>query len=268
MCRRREAAHISLPAMLRQLPPGGEQAQRAQQAQCWDARAALAAASSGEAASCGEAAGPCESAAASRGVLGSVQEEEEGEEGEGSYEAALAPAAAAAAGAGGVGVDTGGQPTSATAERQQSVQGPGAAAAAAAAAATAGGGGEGRGGEGGPGGGGAGSEGGAWVWRTPLLRSRLYWDGWYRGLSDTFLSLKVPKVGYSMGVSMAECVCRDIKPRRDREKGSRGIVQRCRVNCTLAPGSAYAALPAFNDLPCCQTGTARMAAAWDYASCL
>lgn len=32
------------------------------------------------------------------------------------------------------------------------------------------------------------------MWRTPLQRSDKYWDGWYRGLSETFLALKVPKV--------------------------------------------------------------------------
>ncbi|GAB4813324.1 hypothetical protein N2152v2_000370 [Parachlorella kessleri] len=39
---------------------------------------------------------------------------------------------------------------------------------------------------------GAGS--GWWVWRTALQQSSKYWEGWFRGLSDKFLSLKVPKV--------------------------------------------------------------------------
>ncbi|KAF6248317.1 Alpha/Beta hydrolase protein [Scenedesmus sp. NREL 46B-D3] len=35
---------------------------------------------------------------------------------------------------------------------------------------------------------------GALMWRTPLAASRPHWEGWYRGLSDTFLSLPVPKM--------------------------------------------------------------------------
>ncbi|KAF6253011.1 hypothetical protein COO60DRAFT_476829 [Scenedesmus sp. NREL 46B-D3] len=35
---------------------------------------------------------------------------------------------------------------------------------------------------------------GALIWRTPLAASRPHWEGWYRGLSDTFLSLPVPKM--------------------------------------------------------------------------
>lgn len=35
---------------------------------------------------------------------------------------------------------------------------------------------------------------GAWVWRTPLKESAQYWEGWYRGLSSSFLSLKIPKM--------------------------------------------------------------------------
>eukprot|EP01026_Neomeris_dumetosa_P040743 TRINITY_DN33711_c2_g1_i1.p3 TRINITY_DN33711_c2_g1~~TRINITY_DN33711_c2_g1_i1.p3 ORF type:complete len:145 (-),score=21.91 TRINITY_DN33711_c2_g1_i1:143-577(-) len=33
-----------------------------------------------------------------------------------------------------------------------------------------------------------------YIWRTDLYASQQYWKGWYQGLSDTFLSLKVPKV--------------------------------------------------------------------------
>lgn len=33
-----------------------------------------------------------------------------------------------------------------------------------------------------------------WVWRTPLEESAQYWDEWYRGLSEAFLGLKVPKI--------------------------------------------------------------------------
>jgi protein phosphatase methylesterase 1 len=32
------------------------------------------------------------------------------------------------------------------------------------------------------------------TWRTPLSVSRPHWEGWYRGLSDTFLALPVPKM--------------------------------------------------------------------------
>jgi protein phosphatase methylesterase 1 len=35
---------------------------------------------------------------------------------------------------------------------------------------------------------------GAWVWRTPLEESSLYWEGWYRGLSTLYLNLKIPKM--------------------------------------------------------------------------
>ena len=35
---------------------------------------------------------------------------------------------------------------------------------------------------------------GAWIWRTDLKESSKYWEGWYRGLSSSFLSLKVPKM--------------------------------------------------------------------------
>lgn len=33
-----------------------------------------------------------------------------------------------------------------------------------------------------------------WVWRTPLERSAVYWEGWYSGLSTAFLQLPQPKV--------------------------------------------------------------------------
>jgi protein phosphatase methylesterase 1 len=36
--------------------------------------------------------------------------------------------------------------------------------------------------------------GGSWGWRTPLLKSEPYWQGWYLGLSEAFLSVPVPKV--------------------------------------------------------------------------
>lgn len=31
-------------------------------------------------------------------------------------------------------------------------------------------------------------------WRTPLARTRPFWEGWYTGLSDKFLTLPVPKM--------------------------------------------------------------------------
>jgi protein phosphatase methylesterase 1 len=33
-----------------------------------------------------------------------------------------------------------------------------------------------------------------WHWRTPLLKSEPSWQGWYQGLSEAFLKVKVPKV--------------------------------------------------------------------------
>lgn len=33
-----------------------------------------------------------------------------------------------------------------------------------------------------------------WVWRTPLLSSEPYWEGWYSGLSDAFVAVRMPKV--------------------------------------------------------------------------
>eukprot|EP00890_Picochlorum_soloecismus_P002933 jgi/Picsp_1/3640/NSC_06477-R1_protein phosphatase methylesterase 1-like len=33
-----------------------------------------------------------------------------------------------------------------------------------------------------------------WVWRTPLMLSKQYWEGWFTGLSDAFLSISCPKI--------------------------------------------------------------------------
>eukprot|EP00892_Ulva_mutabilis_P009563 jgi/Ulvmu1/697/UM010_0069.1 len=33
-----------------------------------------------------------------------------------------------------------------------------------------------------------------WTWRTPLLASEPCWEGWYSGLSDAFVGVRVPKV--------------------------------------------------------------------------
>ena len=38
------------------------------------------------------------------------------------------------------------------------------------------------------------SAGSRWVWRTPLAASEPYWEGWYKGLSDLFMSVITPKV--------------------------------------------------------------------------
>lgn len=37
-------------------------------------------------------------------------------------------------------------------------------------------------------------EDGGWVWRTDLLKTEAHWEEWYRGLSNKFLSLSVPKI--------------------------------------------------------------------------
>ena len=36
-------------------------------------------------------------------------------------------------------------------------------------------------------------QGDKWYWRTPLLKSEPSWQGWYEGLSEGFLAVKVPK---------------------------------------------------------------------------
>ena len=36
--------------------------------------------------------------------------------------------------------------------------------------------------------------GSAWVWRTPLHLSQPYWEGWYKGLSDLYMTVTAPKV--------------------------------------------------------------------------
>jgi pimeloyl-ACP methyl ester carboxylesterase len=33
-----------------------------------------------------------------------------------------------------------------------------------------------------------------WIWRTPLMLSKQYWEGWFTGLSDAFLSIPCPKI--------------------------------------------------------------------------
>ena len=33
-----------------------------------------------------------------------------------------------------------------------------------------------------------------WVWRTPLMLSKQYWEGWFTGLSEAFLSIPCPKI--------------------------------------------------------------------------
>lgn len=35
---------------------------------------------------------------------------------------------------------------------------------------------------------------GPWVWRTPLAASQPFWEGWYKGLSDMYMSVITPKI--------------------------------------------------------------------------
>lgn len=39
-----------------------------------------------------------------------------------------------------------------------------------------------------------GESGSKWVWRTPLHLSQPYWEGWYKGLSDLYMTVTAPKV--------------------------------------------------------------------------
>ncbi|DBA69992.1 TPA: hypothetical protein ACH3X2_012343 [Trebouxia sp. C0005] len=39
-----------------------------------------------------------------------------------------------------------------------------------------------------------GDSGSRWVWRTPLHLSQPYWEGWYKGLSDLYMTVTAPKV--------------------------------------------------------------------------
>ena len=32
-----------------------------------------------------------------------------------------------------------------------------------------------------------------WVWRTDLLGSRKYWEEWFTGMTQAFISLEIPK---------------------------------------------------------------------------
>ena len=32
-----------------------------------------------------------------------------------------------------------------------------------------------------------------WVWRTDLLASRKYWEEWFTGMTQAFLSIEIPK---------------------------------------------------------------------------
>ena len=66
------------------------------------------------------------------------------------------------------------------------------------------------------GGGGSGSGSGGtsspgWVWRTQLEQSAPYWEGWYSGLSDMFLALRVPKVS-SRRAAQLLALCRNQLP--------------------------------------------------------
>ena len=33
-----------------------------------------------------------------------------------------------------------------------------------------------------------------WTWRTDLAASQPFWEAWYKGLSSSFLSLRVPRL--------------------------------------------------------------------------
>ncbi|PRW60955.1 phosphatase methylesterase 1 [Chlorella sorokiniana] len=142
MCKRQEAAHVSLPSMLRQLGAGE------------DAAAA--------------AAGPAQPLTA--GGLEPLVEEEGEEE------------------ADPVAQDVG-QPPQLPARPQVPPRPPQAEAESAAPTR-----GLARGDSGSSGGGGGSGSSPGWVWRTQLEQSAPFWEGWYSGLSDMFLSLRVPKV--------------------------------------------------------------------------
>ncbi len=147
MCKRQEAAHVSLPSMLRQMGTGEG--------------AAVAAAGLGQ--------------PLSAGGLEPLAEEEDGDE-EGAAD-----------------VQDAGQPPQPTAPQHLPPRPPRPEAGVTGPVL----GGSSSGGGGGVGGssGSSSSGGPGWVWRTQLEQSAPYWEGWYSGLSDMFLGLRVPKVG-------------------------------------------------------------------------
>ncbi|KAI7836178.1 hypothetical protein COHA_009945 [Chlorella ohadii] len=146
MCKRQEAAHVSLPSMLRQMGTGEG--------------AAVAAAGLGQ--------------PLSAGGLEPLAEEEDGDE-EGAAD-----------------VQDAGQPPQPTAPPHLPPRPPRPEAGVTGPVL----GGSSSGGGGGVGGssGSSSSGGPGWVWRTQLEQSAPYWEGWYSGLSDMFLGLRVPKV--------------------------------------------------------------------------
>lgn len=42
-----------------------------------------------------------------------------------------------------------------------------------------------------------------YTWRIELAKTEKYWDGWFRGLSNLFLSCPIPKLLLLAG----ECIC-------------------------------------------------------------
>lgn len=156
MCKRQEAAHISLPAML--------------------VRDAGGPSSSVDAGSGGSGAGAggdgCQAAAGAQPCLAATGLDplvEEGSEGQAAEEGVGQQHQQQEAGGPREGAQQG-RTAAGPPAGSHGVAPPGEAAAAAAAAD-------------------------GWTWRTPLERSAPYWEGWYTGLSDMFLQLPVPKVG-------------------------------------------------------------------------
>ncbi|KAL4442685.1 hypothetical protein ABPG77_006679 [Micractinium sp. CCAP 211/92] len=161
MCKRQEAAHVSLPAMLVQAGSGSGDDD------------AVSSAGTGVGSGLSEATAGAQPCLAATGLEPLA---EEGQEGEAEEEAE----------------DRAGGGTSAQREPPTSAAPAGAAAGAAAPvqAAQAGSG----AGTAPSGGAAAAAEAGGWLWRTPLEQSAPFWEGWYTGLSEMFLKLPVPKV--------------------------------------------------------------------------
>lgn len=167
MCKRQEAAHISLPAMLVQAGSGsGKDVTCSADARVGGVSVATAGAQ------------PCLAATgleplAEEGQEGEAEEEAEDRAGGGTSAQREPPTSAALAGAA----------AGAAAPLQAAQAGSGAGTAPSGGAAAA-------------------AEAGGWLWRTPLEQSAPFWEGWYTGLSEMFLKLPVPKVGRRMAVQL------------------------------------------------------------------
>ncbi len=169
MCKRQEAAHVSLPAMLVQAGSGSGKKE--------DATCSADAGVGGVSATMAGAQ-PCLAATgleplAEEGQEGEAEEEAEDSAGGGTSAQREPPTSAALAGAA----------AGAAAPLQAAQAGSGAGTAPSGGAAAA-------------------AEAGGWLWRTPLEQSAPFWEGWYTGLSEMFLKLPVPKVGYHMAVQL------------------------------------------------------------------